>query len=258
MDTPVLHILRAQELWVCMIKIHPMNPQRKGSLSQKEAYSLVTVNHSNCLSLVMRTVKLPVLCAPRMWKQWLAHLCFQQWLLQYIRGNRLVLLAGLKTNRETDPEKLRHSLPHREPKTAHIAIITIWKYRAEHKEVEHEVLSWTFLLRRLFKAMVIVELYQQQGWQVGFEQWSQTCVCRKWPGIKPTEVTIQNKILAQKTHSIITSKTTLGHLAAVEARDAVYMVRPGGISITLEHRVAQCGWLGKKEALTLSTLTHIL
>ncbi|XP_023421292.1 coiled-coil domain-containing protein 180 [Cavia porcellus] len=46
---------------------------------------------------------------------------------------------------------------------------------------------------------------------------------RKWPGIKPTEVTIQNKILAQKTHSIITSKTTLGHLAAVEARDAVYM-----------------------------------
>ncbi|XP_033615019.1 coiled-coil domain-containing protein 180 isoform X5 [Fukomys damarensis] len=46
---------------------------------------------------------------------------------------------------------------------------------------------------------------------------------RKWPGIKPTETTIQNKILVQKTHSITTSKTTLGHLAAVEARDAMYL-----------------------------------
>ncbi|GAB5579936.1 coiled-coil domain-containing protein 180 isoform X1 [Prionailurus iriomotensis] len=46
---------------------------------------------------------------------------------------------------------------------------------------------------------------------------------RKWPGIKPTEVTIQNKILLRKTSSIITTKTTLGHLAAVEARDAVYL-----------------------------------
>nr|XP_035956409.1 coiled-coil domain-containing protein 180 isoform X9 [Halichoerus grypus] len=47
---------------------------------------------------------------------------------------------------------------------------------------------------------------------------------RKWPGIKPTEVTIQNKILLRKTSSITTTKTTLGHLAAVEARDAVYLV----------------------------------
>ncbi|KAF3821242.1 hypothetical protein GH733_011395 [Mirounga leonina] len=46
---------------------------------------------------------------------------------------------------------------------------------------------------------------------------------RKWPGIKPTEVTIQNKILLRKTSSITTNKTTLGHLAAVEARDAVYL-----------------------------------
>ncbi|XP_044776536.1 LOW QUALITY PROTEIN: coiled-coil domain-containing protein 180 [Neomonachus schauinslandi] len=46
---------------------------------------------------------------------------------------------------------------------------------------------------------------------------------RKWPGIKPTEVTIQNKILLRKTSSITTTKTTLGHLAAVEARDAVYL-----------------------------------
>uniref|UniRef100_A0A8C9M4B5 Coiled-coil domain containing 180 n=1 Tax=Panthera tigris altaica TaxID=74533 RepID=A0A8C9M4B5_PANTA len=46
---------------------------------------------------------------------------------------------------------------------------------------------------------------------------------RKWPGIKPTDVTIQNKILLRKTSSIITTKTTLGHLAAVEARDAVYL-----------------------------------
>uniref|UniRef100_A0A667HDF1 Coiled-coil domain containing 180 n=1 Tax=Lynx canadensis TaxID=61383 RepID=A0A667HDF1_LYNCA len=46
---------------------------------------------------------------------------------------------------------------------------------------------------------------------------------RKWPGIKPTDVTIQNKILLRKTSSIITTKTTLGHLATVEARDAVYL-----------------------------------
>ncbi|XP_021100263.1 coiled-coil domain-containing protein 180 isoform X2 [Heterocephalus glaber] len=46
---------------------------------------------------------------------------------------------------------------------------------------------------------------------------------RKWPGIKPTETTIRNKILVQKTPSITTSKTTLGHLAAVEARDAMYL-----------------------------------
>ncbi|CAM9821291.1 unnamed protein product [Rangifer tarandus platyrhynchus] len=46
---------------------------------------------------------------------------------------------------------------------------------------------------------------------------------RKWPGIKPTEVTIQNKILLRKTPCITTTKTTLGHLASVEARDAVYL-----------------------------------
>lgn len=59
--------------------------------------------------------------------------------------------------------------------------------------------------------------------------WALTCVfvCRKWPGIKPTEVTIQNKILLRKTSSITTTKTTLGHLAAVEARDAVYLVNEG-------------------------------
>ncbi|XP_077003707.1 coiled-coil domain-containing protein 180 isoform X2 [Tamandua tetradactyla] len=46
---------------------------------------------------------------------------------------------------------------------------------------------------------------------------------RKWPGIRPTEVTIQNKILLRKMPSITTTKTTLGHLAVVEARDAVYL-----------------------------------
>ncbi|KAK1334305.1 hypothetical protein QTO34_005308 [Cnephaeus nilssonii] len=46
---------------------------------------------------------------------------------------------------------------------------------------------------------------------------------RKWPGIKPTEITIQNKILLRKTPSITTFKTTLGHLATVEARDDVYL-----------------------------------
>uniref|UniRef100_A0A8C5L5C7 Coiled-coil domain containing 180 n=1 Tax=Jaculus jaculus TaxID=51337 RepID=A0A8C5L5C7_JACJA len=46
---------------------------------------------------------------------------------------------------------------------------------------------------------------------------------RKWPGIKPNEITIRTKILTHKTPSICTSKTTLGHMAAVEARDAVYL-----------------------------------
>lgn len=38
-----------------------------------------------------------------------------------------------------------------------------------------------------------------------------TCmfVCRKWPGIKPTEATIQNKILLKKTSSITTTTSTL-------------------------------------------------
>ncbi|XP_055973439.1 coiled-coil domain-containing protein 180 [Sorex fumeus] len=45
----------------------------------------------------------------------------------------------------------------------------------------------------------------------------------KWPGLKPTPFTIQAKIFLQKTPSISTTKTTLGHLAAVEARDAVYL-----------------------------------
>ncbi|XP_035294581.1 coiled-coil domain-containing protein 180 [Cricetulus griseus] len=46
---------------------------------------------------------------------------------------------------------------------------------------------------------------------------------RKWPGIKPNEITIQTKILTRRTSSITTSKTTLGHLATIEARDAVYL-----------------------------------
>ncbi|XP_060235849.1 LOW QUALITY PROTEIN: coiled-coil domain-containing protein 180 [Meriones unguiculatus] len=46
---------------------------------------------------------------------------------------------------------------------------------------------------------------------------------RKWLGIKPNEITIQNKILTRKTPMITTCKTTLGHLATIEARDAVYL-----------------------------------
>nr|XP_048276472.1 coiled-coil domain-containing protein 180 isoform X1 [Myodes glareolus] len=46
---------------------------------------------------------------------------------------------------------------------------------------------------------------------------------RKWPGIKPNDITIQTKILTRRTPSITTYKTTLGHLATVEARDAVYL-----------------------------------
>ncbi|XP_040594831.1 coiled-coil domain-containing protein 180 isoform X2 [Mesocricetus auratus] len=46
---------------------------------------------------------------------------------------------------------------------------------------------------------------------------------RKWPGIKPNEITVQTKILTRRTPSITTYKTTLGHLATIEARDAVYL-----------------------------------
>lgn len=63
-------------------------------------------------------------------------------------------------------------------------------------------------------------------------RFSHMFVCRKWPGIKPTEVSIQNKILLRPTSSISTTKTTLGHLAAVEARDAVYLVRQGGVGVS--------------------------
>lgn len=52
-------------------------------------------------------------------------------------------------------------------------------------------------------------------------------VCRKWPGIKPNDITIQTKILTRRTPSITTYKTTLGHLATVEARDSVYLVSQG-------------------------------
>uniref|UniRef100_F7FNU8 Coiled-coil domain containing 180 n=1 Tax=Ornithorhynchus anatinus TaxID=9258 RepID=F7FNU8_ORNAN len=46
---------------------------------------------------------------------------------------------------------------------------------------------------------------------------------RKWPGIPSTVLTRQNKILTRKSATVKTTKTTLGHLAAVEARDAAYM-----------------------------------
>lgn len=60
--------------------------------------------------------------------------------------------------------------------------------------------------------------------KLSLQDFSCMFICRKWPGIKPTEVTIQNKILLRKTPCITTTKTTLGHLASVEARDAVYLV----------------------------------
>ncbi|XP_038601201.1 coiled-coil domain-containing protein 180 isoform X2 [Tachyglossus aculeatus] len=46
---------------------------------------------------------------------------------------------------------------------------------------------------------------------------------RKWPGIPSTVLTRQNKILTRKSATVTTTKTTLGHLAAVETRDAAYM-----------------------------------
>ncbi|XP_036608335.1 coiled-coil domain-containing protein 180 [Trichosurus vulpecula] len=46
---------------------------------------------------------------------------------------------------------------------------------------------------------------------------------RKWPGISPTSFTISNKIHIRATPPIITTKSTLGHHAVVEARDVVYL-----------------------------------
>ncbi|XP_068925370.1 coiled-coil domain-containing protein 180 [Petaurus breviceps papuanus] len=45
---------------------------------------------------------------------------------------------------------------------------------------------------------------------------------KKWPGIIPTSFTISNKIYIRASPPIITAKSTLGHHALVEARDAVY------------------------------------
>lgn len=74
--------------------------------------------------------------------------------------------------------------------------------------------------------MLMVEFssWVSSGWPV---MKPSTFVCRKWPGIKPNEITIQTKILTRRTPSITTYKTTLGHLATVEARDAVFLVSQG-------------------------------
>ncbi|KAL8186635.1 UNVERIFIED_CONTAM: hypothetical protein K2H54_001838 [Gekko kuhli] len=48
---------------------------------------------------------------------------------------------------------------------------------------------------------------------------------RTWPGIpRTTLVGLPDRILCQETAAVTTAKTTLGHVAAVEERDAVYMV----------------------------------
>lgn len=73
-------------------------------------------------------------------------------------------------------------------------------------------------------------------------------VYRKWPGIKPNEITIQTKILTRRTPSITTSKTTLGHLAAVEARDAVFLVSQGQVVYVRGSKATQIGCLRKEGA----------
>ncbi|XP_045152463.1 coiled-coil domain-containing protein 180 [Echinops telfairi] len=87
---------------------------------------------------------------------------------------------------------------------------------------------------------------------------------RKWPGIKPTEFTIQSKILLRKTAPINTTKATLGHLAAVEARDAVYLKYVASFEeetkrmqrdCTLQLKEAQCwkdNW--KRSVCTIQSL----
>lgn len=81
-------------------------------------------------------------------------------------------------------------------------------------KMEHPRQKTSILIRRKLAGLPLEEESEKPLTERG---------SRKWPGIKPTKVTIQNKILSRKTPSITTNKTTLGHLAAVEARDAVYL-----------------------------------
>nr|XP_051712238.1 coiled-coil domain-containing protein 180 isoform X2 [Oryctolagus cuniculus] len=81
-------------------------------------------------------------------------------------------------------------------------------------KMEHPRQKTSILIRRKLAGLPLEEESEKPLTERG---------SRKWPGIKPTKITIQNKILSRKTASITTSKTTLGHLAAVEARDAVYL-----------------------------------
>lgn len=94
---------------------------------------------------------------------------------------------------------------------------------------KHEMIRRGFLFIKTFKEMLIFPpglggASINGEAKPGGGAFPYMFVCRKWPGIKPTEVTIQNKILLRKTPSITTFKTTLGHLATVEARDHVYLV----------------------------------
>lgn len=73
-------------------------------------------------------------------------------------------------------------------------------------------------------------------------------VCRKWPGIKPNEITIQNKILTRKTPAVTTCKTTLGHLAIIEARDAVFLVSQGQLVYSRGNEATQIGCPEKQGA----------
>lgn len=48
---------------------------------------------------------------------------------------------------------------------------------------------------------------------------------RTWLGIPTTTLaSCPNQVICQETASVTTAKTTLGHVAAVEERDAVYLV----------------------------------
>uniref|UniRef100_A0A670Y8Y8 DUF4456 domain-containing protein n=1 Tax=Pseudonaja textilis TaxID=8673 RepID=A0A670Y8Y8_PSETE len=50
--------------------------------------------------------------------------------------------------------------------------------------------------------------------------------CRTWPGIpQTTNPSLPDRIIFPETASVTTAKTTLGHVAAVEERDAVYTVK---------------------------------
>lgn len=109
-----------------------------------------------------------------------------------------------------------------------------------------------FLLIKTFKEMLISPPGLERAPQMvkASLQGFFTCmfICRKWPGIKPTEVTIQNEILLRKTPSITTLKTTLGHLATVEARDDVYLVsgEAGG-----DWRAQGAGWGRRQLPITV-------
>uniref|UniRef100_A0A8B9N5E4 Coiled-coil domain containing 180 n=1 Tax=Accipiter nisus TaxID=211598 RepID=A0A8B9N5E4_9AVES len=88
---------------------------------------------------------------------------------------------------------------------------------------------------------------------------------RTWPGIPMTTLTDNSDyILCRETASVTTAKTTLGHIAAVEARDAVYKVGlqswfSGSPLIQIQEGIVSAekyGWCWKQEISCISAASQ--